>query len=148
MSKQIFSSGHSPKDNAEIPAKVPQDLNSRSAITQSKTTKTKMKTEKYKATGPFGARSEGEIIDCNVIQVDEDTGRALIMHRPNDEEDGSFEICEKDKEDCWVSCDQKLFVNFKEIPDCFKAISCLSNSSLGNQEEKPFTAYGKKEDWE
>lgn len=54
-----------------------------------------MKKVKYKVTGPFGLREEGEIIDAYILFRDEDTGTALVYHPSNNRrgECGTLEFC-------------------------------------------------------
>jgi hypothetical protein len=52
-----------------------------------------MKRAKYKITGPFGLREVGEIINCFILAVDDDSGHVLVYHPPARDECGSIEIC-------------------------------------------------------
>lgn len=77
-----------------------------------------MKKEKYRVTGPLGVRSFG-VIDCFVIQVDPDSGKALVMHNPKPNECGCFEIAEK-VDGRWQALEGDVYVNFEKMPDCIK----------------------------
>lgn len=68
---------------------------------------------KYKITTQFGTRGSNEIIDCFVLNIDQDSGYALIYHKPNRKlmECGSFEICKLNKNDEYVSISEHHYVN-------------------------------------
>lgn len=62
-----------------------------------------MKFEKYKITGAFGLRNEGDVIDTIILNVDTDSGIALCFHPAKCGECGSFELVKKDKKSFWIS---------------------------------------------
>jgi hypothetical protein len=75
-----------------------------------------MDTIKYKVTGPYGCRSVGEIVEAHLVVEDQDSSEALILHKPNDIECGSFEICRKDSDGYYVSTSGH-YINFEKMDE-------------------------------
>lgn len=69
---------------------------------------------RYRVTDYFGLKEIGDIINAKLICEDPDNGRALIFHEPNENECGSFEICEQDKTGYYISIHPEMWININE----------------------------------
>lgn len=72
---------------------------------------------KYKITTWFGTREKGDVIDCIVLNRDGD--KALIYHKPNNRrgECGSFELCELNSKNQWVTLHDQHYINQSHSKD-------------------------------
>lgn len=68
---------------------------------------------KYRITSAFGLRDKGEIIEALKIDVDEDSGIALLFHPKKERgESDSVELCKFDEiSKAYVSLGDKTYVN-------------------------------------
>jgi len=67
----------------------------------------------YKVTGPFALEPIGKVLVAYLMQEDVDGGKALLYHPPYEDDagNGSYNICEKDKDGYYVDICEECYIN-------------------------------------